>query len=1007
MIQEWKNITHKFDDEDVWQSRKNLNGCTTDCDFKHYLLKLKRRKIDNSKFSFLIDILNSATNLDIHFDFTDSDEVFLCPFRRIAIFLTNKTLSTLHNYAYIENYKLKENLLVQYQSKIFEILNLSIQYEYHIYLKAYLLSDDSANKVHFYNKVSNTIEWSNYYLESYPVLISILYNFIHQSISNIETSIMRLREDWAEINCFFLFSDAFYLSNVKLFAGDFHNNNQSPILFEFTGKDNSHQLLYYKPKSLIGDIFVNDCVSFLWSLGLKQSLTQTKNINKSDYGWQLHIDYQPVNKIEDVSCFFYSQGINCALAYIFNIQDLIADNILVHNNLPVFFDLEMVFEPTFKEGCDYKSSSLEAKKYICGVIKTGLIPEYGFETINNKGFSNSGISRVSGNTYYHVKREKNNEKLVIKDVIAADYNLPQYNGQVFPIDEFCSDFENGFIYACYFLIQKKNDIIDFLSEKFKIINLIKSRVLIRFTYTYSSLLKESYSPLYLSNFLKYEKFMEMLWRGYDKVLLPPNVIQSEIDQIKNGDIPYFYTFSNSKELFSGNNEIIQYDYFDKSGFDTVLDRLKEIDQELIFEQLNIIRRAFYIHNNHNAKLFHRHHASTINKKENIIDNIINFLCNLSPKTDDNHFAYIDYIVSHNDMWSQGVQNSDIFQGIDGVGLSLLAGYKLNKNPELLNIVNKINKQSIDFYKNNYNTFLDIDRPKIGIVHSPISTLFFIIQANKILGYNHFAIEKHTLNLFLNYIEVKYKNDIYYSYFSGVTGTLFVLLELYKLFSEQRIFDLIIKTSEHLVNGSTSIKGDRIFWNQPVFDKWGGVAHGTSFISYVLFRVANITKNQFYYDAAIKALQYDQSLFDKNLKVWKKTEHFLGEIHHSWGNGSAGIGLSRKLISTYYSNAFMQDEINISIENIDKTIPIAFAKDHSICSGLLGLLEIRKFLDASYDYSSILNQYFNTYITVESVKCGGWEGNPLVTGLYYGVAGINYNLIKLVYPDKNIPSLLWQ
>ena len=84
------------------------------------------------------------------------------------------------------------------------------------------------------------------------------------------------------------------------------------------------------------------------------------------------------------------------MAYILGVQDLIADNILVKRDLPVFFDLEMLFSPISTTAGDYLTKSTIAKRYLQGVIKTGLIPCFGFETLNQTGFDNSGLCINSG-----------------------------------------------------------------------------------------------------------------------------------------------------------------------------------------------------------------------------------------------------------------------------------------------------------------------------------------------------------------------------------------------------------------------------------------------------------------------------------------------------------------------------------------------------------------------------------------------------------------------------------
>ena len=102
---------------------------------------------------------------------------------------------------------------------------------------------------------------------------------------------------------------------------------------------------------------------------------------------------------------------------------------------------------------------------------------------------------------------------------------------------------------------------------------------------------------------------------------------------------------------------------------------------------------------------------------------------------------------------------------------------------------------------------------------------------------------------------------------------------------------------------------------------------------------------------------------------------------------------------------MKYEIQVAINNIDNECHKIFKYDHSICSGVLGMLEIRNLLDESYNSESIVRNMFSRMDLV-SLCCGGWENNPpVVTGLFYGYAGIGYELIKLLY-YKQIPSVLW-
>lgn len=53
----------------------------------------------------------------------------------------------------------------------------------------------------------------------------------------------------------------------------------------------------------------------------------------------------------------------------------------------------------------------------------------------------------------------------------------------------------------------------------------------------------------------------------------------------------------------------------------------------------------------------------------------------------------------------------------------------------------------------------------------------------------------------------------------------------------------------------------------------------------------------------------------------------------------------------------------------------------------------------------LNMFKNEYTSVNSLRTGGWEKEQKITGLYYGLAGIGYSLIRF-HKNRNLPSVLY-
>lgn len=1010
-LKDWKKITSFFADDSIWEIRRKELKIKNDDQFVVYLESLRKKRNTVKEIYFLHNTILKTNYFrpcqcsNIQTDPQPLSFSIYSLTKQLSDFLV-LTLEKEIPQLYFNKESLVTHISSQIKNKIFTFTKPVLEYEYKVYLKAYNLDSGKFSHSQFVSEITNSREWILYLFDSYPVLLTKIVSFYAFFQTNTLKFIQRFASGYCDLSKVFNMGTIQSIKRIELFLGDPHKNWQNTILIEITNIHQQNKLIFYKPRNLQGDIFFNNFIKYLNTLGLQESIHATTNINKKHYGWQLGIQKNQSPDNESIKRFFHSQGINLALAYILNIQDLIADNILIRDNLPCFYDLEMIFVPSLNEGQDYRTKSTGGREYLESIIKTGLVPEYGFETANNVGYSNSGLSKISGQHYNMIVNSNNKPEIVTYAVNHKDENLPFYKGEVIPVNNYISELESGFIYCWNLILQNKASIIEYIKQNKKEISAIHTRFLVRLTYCYSEVLRKSYEPKYLSSNYEYNMLLEHLWRGYDTTLVNASIIQSEINQMHNNEVPYFFTKPSSKHLYDGSGHIIVKNYFRRSGYEHILEKISSINDNSRKKQVNILRRSLYIHNDYTGSLINTTADKELNCKtsDDLVYNIGKFLLELGT-ANDKYFTYNDYIINKDDIWTQGMQTSDMFNGYEGVGVFFTAFYSIYQDESYLDAAKKIFNQSLELLRNNRYSLLDSVKTKIGIVKFPISTLYYSIIANKILNNDYFKINDADLSFILRYIRLKNKEDIYYDYLSGGTGCLLVLLELYQQNRNPEVYAIINEISHHLISSATGLQEGYITWERPFFDKWGGFAHGNSAISYALFKAADTTSNDFFYESAKKALLYDQSLFDFQKQIWRKSASFEGDIHHSWGNGSAGIGLSRKLISRFFCNDLMNHEIHIAIKNIDNHLSNLLNIDCSIGSGLLGMLEIRKFLDSDYDPTNILNKYILNFRHIGKCKCGGWDKNPLITGLYYGLAGQGYNLLKLT-KEPDLPSLLY-
>lgn len=978
----WRNLSFYLKNDSIWEKRKSVLKFDGPDKFEAYITHLKSLNNPLLYKDFVDKVVGFAKLVDetrLQSLIQDQPEPLQFVFVSIANLLNTEIQNSYKNVFSKQCQEICSGLSDDIFSKLLNIILPALRVEYKVYLEAYDYPDHRESLLRFVSEASISIEWIQYFFEQYPVAVARIENLIGNYIEYIIEFFTNLKNDENALRSKFYIPDDSEIVKINTGLGDLHNSSRSTIKIQF----NQGPTIYYKPRDLKSEVRFYDIYEQLLKLGLRRSIVKTSSLVRDSYAWQLGIEPMGIHMKTEASAFYYNQGITTAIAYIFNIQDLISDNIIAVGEGAGLIDLEIFMHPAYPTGLTYKTNSIAGTNLLHSVIKTGLIPQFGFESVNNPGQSNAGIS-------------------MFKTAGGYDSNLPTFDNEIIPIDHHCVSFEEGFIYAYNFFKEHKDEVYEILSVEEAFEEQFKVRTIIRYTYKYSILSEKLNSPEILQDYVVYGNVVEFLWRGYNKSLLPEQIIQSEIEQIFQDDVPLFYTLSNSRDLFNVKGELLISDYFSKSGIELAKDKLSKLSERDLNEQVNIIRRSLIIHNEYDSRPLLKYPEVEMS----LIDQIRETLSHLKGGRESGHFSYIDYTITKDSLWSQDIQESDIFQGIPGLGIFFIASYATFKKETDLSNATIIFDQTIEYLKKTQIDVSDNPLPSLGIVNYPISILYMSYLYNEIYSVGGFALDDDLLNFLLDFINANIKKDTKKDYLFGSVGTGLLLLRMYDKKPNLYVYSTIKALADNLVSSKLVIDKERITWESSSHDKWGGFAHGTASSAYFLFQAHQLTNNESYYDDAIKALNYDQSLFDINLKLWKKTLEIVGDRHHGWSNGDAGIGLGRFLCRKYYTNAFLEQELSIVKNSIENVLGSYLEHDHSICSGFFGSIELYSLLFEESDKPKIWIEDFDRKITsIKDLKSGGWYQNQEITGLYYGLAGIGYNYLKMKFNSK-LPSLLF-
>ncbi|HEP1432607.1 DUF4135 domain-containing protein [Streptococcus pyogenes] len=367
----------------------------------------------------------------------------------------------------------------------------------------------------------------NHFFDRYPYLLK----QINKEVGLIEESYSllfdRFLEDLSEIRSCFNISEP--LSNVAFSLGDSHSKKQTVVKIAFKEKS-----VYYKPKSYHSHSILLELTSLLKSSNIP-SFSLPKSLVKADYCWQLGVAYTSSNK-DEVAKIYFKYGVLAAFSEIFSITDLHMENVIVSGGDLYLIDVETFFQRKLNvQNQNFEGITVDTYQRIYETsLSNGLFPVQ-FEknsAPNISGISGKGGKRKKGK-YELINKNRGDMKLVKVDYFQEDgFNIPTLNGKVVEPLDYANEIISGFR-ECYIFLLSQRSKIKGIVEGFPE---LKSRALFRNTSDYGKFLQASTNPKYLFSEKKRKNLFSIL---YEAKHIEHFIVDNEIKDLMNGDIPYF------------------------------------------------------------------------------------------------------------------------------------------------------------------------------------------------------------------------------------------------------------------------------------------------------------------------------------------------------------------------------------------------------------------------------------------------------------------------------------
>ena len=789
-------------------------------------------------------------------------------------------------------------------------------------------------------------------------------------------------------------------------------------------KLSSGHRLVYKPRALSIDEHFRDLLKWCNLHGFKPCFRLLKQLNFGDHGWVEFIEAKSCKTEKEVRRFYKRQGGFLFLMYALQATDFHYENLIASGEYPFLVDLESLFHPhiqsTELKGADFLANQIMSHS----VLRPGFLPRRQFIGDDKDGYDISGLTDVSGQqspfAVPYVENSLSDEMRIERKrmEMTGGKNQPDINGSKIDSLAYEDDIEKGFSLLYKIVMKNKNEFLN-TGGPIQAFRGSEVRFILRNTRTYVQLKYETMHPDTLRDALDRDCYFDRLWWLTQHLPGVKDVIIGEIESIWQGDIPYFFTTTDSNNLCDGMGKCFP-GFFKDSSMNTVLKHIGNLNKRDLQRQLWFIKGAMAslkIEAGHSGfrKYIRPSEASLAAFDTKLLKaearKIGNYLETLALKgEEDGSVTWLGLILRREKFWELAPLGIDLYNGIPGIILFLaylgeVTGEKrytfLAKSAMIT--VHKHLEKVKEVIKT-----IGVFSGWGGLIY--LMTHLGILWREDELLDNAVSISKRFPDLI--------KEDKEFDITSGSSGGIAALSCLYECRPSDILLETMIKCGDWLIQNAKSMeKGLGWIITSMGCVPLAGFSHGAAGVSWALSKLFSYTKEERFIKVAWEAIKYERTLFSTQAGNWHDLRSVKIDDNNNekelpmnfpiaWCNGAPGIGLGRLDSLPVMEDNEIYNEIQIALKT---TALNGIGLNHSFCHGDLGNIELIHQAGHVLKESYFLEQTRRlSSLIIKSIEENGWLcGTPLGTetpGLMTGLAGIGYGLLRLAEPDW-VPSVL--
>jgi type 2 lantibiotic biosynthesis protein LanM len=857
-------------------------------------------------------------------------------------------------------------------------------------------------------------------LQEYPVLARQLVIRIDHWVDFSVEFLRDLATHWDAIRATFApGDDPGVLVKLTGGAGDSHRGGRSVRIAKFS----SGLKLVYKPRAVSVESHFQELLQRLNDLGAQPAFRTMKILDCGGHGWTEFIAAASCTSTEEVRRFYQRQGAYLALLYALEATDFHFENIIAAGEHPMLVDLEALFHPRIgphAPGADPEhAEQLAVNKIGSSVLKVGLLPQPSWAFGESEGVDLSGLASLPGQlTPQPVPRWEGSgtdQMRVTRQRVEmpAGNNRPAVNGAEVNVLHYTAAVVDGFTDCYRFLLRHRDDL---LADEGPLARFADDelRVILRPTYTYGLLLRESFHPDVLRNALDRDRLFDRLWVGIDNSPHLARVIPSEREDLEKGDIPIFTTRPNSRGLWNSSRDCIG-DFLDEPGLARVQRRIRQLSEEDCSEQL------WFVHASLATLAAGRDEApspvvrATARKAMAEAPSLLEAPCKVGDRLaslalqSGREVSWIGILPMGRHNWTFNPLGIDLYDGLPGVALFLAYLGSVTSSDRYMALA-----QSAAMALRHQVERARSAAASVGGFDGWGGIIYVLTHLGRLWEEPALLAEAES---FVELLPTLIERDEQFDIIGGSAGCATSLAVLYRCAPSARTLAAAIQCGDRLIACAQPMERGT-GWNPGAKQTkpLSGFSHGAAGIAWALMELAALTGEDRFRSTALAALEYERSLFSPGACNWPDLRDDAafdrvagggnGRFAIAWCHGAPGIGLGRLHCLRYLDDQNIRAEIDAALKI---TIAQGFGSNHCLCHGDLGNLELLLQASLTLDDPECRAQLRrSTSLILESIDRHGWLcANPLGVespGLMTGLAGIGYELLRLAEPTR-VPSVL--